>query len=194
MGTIAPVPDVIDEQLEEIREKVVMPTLQGLKKMGRPFKGILFPGIMLTESGPKVIEFNARFGDPETQSYIRILESDLVDILLACVKGTLSEQKIEWAKKSTCCIVLASAGYPGDYEKGKVIKGLEKIQGKDIEIFHAGTKIEGKDVVTNGGRVLGVTATGESLQKALSKAYEVVEEISFEGMQFRKDIGARSIN
>ncbi|OHA89264.1 MAG: phosphoribosylamine--glycine ligase [Candidatus Zambryskibacteria bacterium RIFCSPHIGHO2_02_FULL_43_14] len=193
MGTIALVPGITNEQLEEIKEKIILPTLQGLKKLGRPFKGVLFPGIMLTENGPKVIEFNARFGDPETQSYMRILETDLVDILFACIEGTLDKQKVNWSDKSACCIVLASGGYPGIYEKGEKITGLENMNSEDVEIFHAGTKIEEAATVTSGGRVLGITATSTSIQGALAKAYKAIESIEFEGVQFRKDIGQKSI-
>jgi phosphoribosylamine---glycine ligase len=194
MGTIAPVPGITNEQLEEIKDKVVLPTLQGLKKLGRPFRGVLFPGIMLTESGPKVIEFNARFGDPETQSHMRILETDLVDILFSCIDGNLDKQKIDWSDESACCVVLASGGYPGNYDKDKTISGLENLNIEDIVIFHAGTKTKELTTVTNGGRVLGVTAIGGSIQESLAKAYKAIESLSFEDMQFRKDIGAKSIN
>lgn len=199
MGTIAPVPWVTKEQMKEIEEKVVIPTIKALKKRGSPFKGILFPGIMITETGPKVIEFNARFGDPETQSYMRILETDLVEILLACVNGKLKDQEIKWSNKSACCIVAASGGYPGEYNKGKIIEGLDKIESDEIEksgeiiVFHAGTKSVAGNVVTNGGRVLGVTALGDNLKESLSKAYKAMESISFEGIQYRKDIGAKSL-
>jgi phosphoribosylamine--glycine ligase len=148
---------------------------------------------MLTESGPKVIEFNARFGDPETQSYMRILETDLVDILFACINGNLDKQNVDWSDKSACCVVLASGGYPGNYEKSKIITGLENLNSENVEIFHAGTRIKEMATVTNGGRVLGVTATGTSIQGALVKAYKAIESIEFDGMQFRKDIGQKSI-
>lgn len=193
MGTIAPVPGITDERLKEIKEKIVLPTLNGLKKLGRPFKGILFPGIMLTEDGPKVIEFNARFGDPETQSYMRILETDLVDVLFACMDGTLNKQEINWSKKFACCVVVASGGYPGDYEKDKIIFGLENIKNNDVEVFQAGTKTDGVNIFTNGGRVLSITATGDSLQESVIKAYKAIEVVYFDGMQYRKDIGAKSL-
>ena len=192
MGTIAPVPWVSDKILKEIEEKIVQPTLRALKKRGRPFSGILFPGVMITDEGPKAIEFNARFGDPETQSYMRILETDLVEILLACTNGMLKKQKIKWSKKSACCVVCASGGYPGKYETGKTISGLDTIHDENVVVFHAGTKIEADKVVTNGGRVLGVTAVGENLKTALSKSYDAIKSISFEGMQYRKDIGKKS--
>ena len=193
MGTIAPVSWVTKEQMKEIEEKVAIPTIKALKKRGRPFKGILFPGIMITETGPKVIEFNARFGDPETQSYMRILETDLVEILLACINGKLKDQEIKWSNQSACCIVIASGGYPGEYKKNKVIRGLGKIEDKEVLAFHAGTKSVAADVVTNGGRVLGVTSMGDNLKESLAKAYKAIKLISFECMQYRKDIGAKSL-
>lgn len=206
MGTIAPLPWVTEDHLKEIKNKIVDPLIAALKKRRKPFKGILYPGIMITDEGPKVIEFNARFGDPETQSYMRILDTDLVEILLSCINGTLEAQPIKWSPKSACCVILASPGYPGSYEKGKVITGLEKYGGStsvfteveppyfgDVVIFHSGTKIEGSDIVTNGGRVLGVTAVGTDLKDSLAKTYKEIENISFDGMQYRKDIGVKSI-
>ena len=162
-----------------------------MKDRGRPFKGLLYPGIMITESGPKVIEFNARFGDPETQVYMRTLESDLADLCLASIEGRLAGTNIHWSPKSASCIVSASGGYPGSYEKGKVISGLEKASDPDVVIFHAGTKFDNELVVTNGGRVLGVTATGVDLNEALEKSYKALQNLNFEGMYFRKDIGTR---
>jgi phosphoribosylamine--glycine ligase len=193
MGTIAPVPWITKTQMKKIEQKIVIPTLLALKKRGRPFKGILFPGVMMTKDGPKVIEFNARFGDPETQSYIRLLESDLFPILLSCVNGDLDKQEIIWSKKSACCVVCASRGYPQKYEKGKVIKGLSNIKSNGIEVFYAGTKFDKGKVFTNGGRVLGVTSIGNVLKEAINKAYKAIEFISFEGMQYRKDIGKKSL-
>ena len=188
MGTVAPVSSVPARQLEIIREQIIMPTLASLKARGRPFKGILFPGIMLTRYGPKVIEFNARFGDPETQSYMRLLETDLPDILLACANGSLSTLDIKWSDKYASCIVLASAGYPGEYEKGIEITGLPAES--DVVVFHAGTKLEGDKYLTNGGRVLGVTTTGKTLEESLENSYDAIKAIKFDGMQFRSDIGA----
>ena len=193
MGTITPVPWVSKEMIEEIERKIVKPTIQALKKHGRLFQGILFPGVMITDEGPKVIEFNARFGDPETEVYMRILETDLVEILLACINGTLKKQKITWSEKSACCVVCASGGYPGKYETGKTISGLDTIHNKSVVVFHAGTKMDGNKAVTNGGRVLGVTAVGKNLKTALSKSYNAIKSVSFEGMQYRKDIGKKSL-
>ncbi len=190
MGAIAPLPGITERQLEEIRETIVLPTLRALKKRGTPFVGILYPGIMMTPDGPKVIEFNARFGDPETQSYMRLLESDLIDIMRACIDHTLDRAKIVWSSRSACCIVLASDGYPGNYARGKEI-ALPTMIGPDIVIFHAATKKNGDAIITNGGRVLNITATGEKISEALEKAYIVARSISFDGMQYRRDIGAK---
>ncbi|MFA6050199.1 MAG: phosphoribosylamine--glycine ligase [Candidatus Paceibacterota bacterium] len=192
MGTIAPLPWVTRELMERIKKEIVVPCIKAMKEEGKPFQGILYPGIMVTETGPKVIEFNARFGDPETQSYMRLLKTDLVDIMLACAEGALNEINIEWNEGAACCVVLASGGYPGTYEKGKEIAGLDTLSEEEI-IFHAGTKIQDGKTVTSGGRVLGVTAIGTDLKDALEKAYKTSEKISFEGKQFRKDIGAKSL-
>lgn len=190
MGTIAPVPLVPKEQMKLIEERIVLPLLKALEKRGRTFKGLLFPGIMLTKYGPMVIEFNARFGDPETQSYMRLMKSDLVPILLASAKGDISGVTIDWNEGAVACIVMASGGYPGTYEKGKVIVSIESTESKEVVVFHAGTKRdESGRLVTNGGRVLNVTALGNDLPDALRTAYTGVEQISFEGAQYRKDIG-----
>jgi phosphoribosylamine---glycine ligase len=192
MGTLAPVPAIRQNFLEEVKNTIVLPTLHGLKKKGITFTGCLYPGLILTKQGPKVLEFNSRFGDPEMESYMRILETDLFDILEACADGKLEEIKITWSKKTACCIVLASSGYPGTYKKGEIIHGLETFDGKnDIVVFHFGTKKENGEMTTNGGRVLGITATGETLELALQKAYSVIgmKGIHFRGMQYRKDIG-----
>lgn len=192
MGTIAPLPEVSAEELEEIKNTIVIPAINGMKKRGMPFAGCLYPGLMKTKDGYKVIEFNCRFGDPEFESYIRLLKTDIYDILVACVEGTLNKVKIEWSNESACCIILASAGYPASSQKGIPISGLETVkQNPDIVVFHLGTKTDGEQIVTNGGRVLGVTATGKTLDEALQKAYDAIGEnrIHFEGMQYRKDIG-----
>jgi phosphoribosylamine--glycine ligase len=172
-----------------IEERILVPLLAALKKRGRPFKGLLFPGIMLTKYGPMVIEFNARFGDPETQSYMRLMKSDIVPALLASANGDLSNVALEWNEGAAACVVLASGGYPGAYEKGKEIRGIEGAEVRGTVVFHAGTKLIDGKTFTNGGRVLNVTATGTSLKEALDRAYEGAEKISFEGRQFRRDIG-----
>lgn len=196
MGTIAPLPDVTTEQIENIKKKIVLPAIKGMKKRGMPFVGCLYPGLMMTKDGPKVVEFNCRFGDPEIESYMRILETDLFDILNACVDGTLDKQKIKWSNKFACTIVLASANYPAGSHKGDIIKGLENIKDKDIVTFHFATKQENGNIVSNGGRVLGITATGKKLDDALDKAYSVIGEngIHFDGMQVRHDIGRVKTN
>jgi len=190
MGTIAPLPEITKEQLEEIKKKIVLPAIKGMKKRGTPFVGCLYPGLMITKDGPKVVEFNCRFGDPEMESYMRLLDSDLFEFLHACVEGTLDQIKVTWSKKSACCIIIASAGYPASSHKGDVLYGLDKVA-KDVVVMHMGTKQDGDNVVTNGGRVVGVTAVGKTLDDALKLAYKQIgpKGIHFDGMQYRKDIG-----
>ncbi|MDP3792332.1 MAG: phosphoribosylamine--glycine ligase [bacterium] len=189
MGTIAPVPGVTNKQIKEIENRIILPTVAALRKRGFPFSGILFPGVMITKEGPKVIEFNARFGDPETQAYMRILKTDLAEILLACVGGQLKSTDIKWGNQSSCCVVCSSGGYPSKYTKGKTITGLNHISNRNVVIFHAGTKSINNKIITNGGRVIGITATGKSLGQAVSTAYKAMGKIFFDGMHFRKDIG-----
>lgn len=192
MGTIAPLPNITKKDLEKITQKIVLPVVKGMKKRGKPFAGLLYPGLMMTKDGPKVLEFNARFGDPETQSYVRLLKTDLFDILMSAAQGKLTGIDIEWKDQYACCIGLASDGYPGAYKKGEVIYGIKEAEkDKDIVVFHAGTKtIDGK-IYTNGGRVLGISATGKTLEDALDKAYAAIgtHGIHFAGMQYRRDIG-----
>ncbi|HVA97183.1 MAG TPA: phosphoribosylamine--glycine ligase [Candidatus Acidoferrales bacterium] len=190
MGTIAPLSEVSKKQLEEIKEKIVLPAIRELKKRGMPFVGCLYPGLMMTKDGPKVVEFNSRFGDPEFESYMRLLDSDLYEFLYACVDGTLDKIIVTWAKRFACCIILASAGYPASSHKGDIISGLENVP-DDVVVMHLGTKEVDGNVVTNGGRVVGITATGKTLDEALKKAYKQIGKkgIHFPGMQFRKDIG-----
>jgi len=193
MGTIAPVPWVTAKTMQEVSDQVVCPTLRALAEKGKPFTGCLYPGLKMTTEGPKVLEYNARFGDPETQSYMRLLKTDLLDVLDACVDGKLSELTIEWNSGFAVCIVLASGGYPKKYKKKIPIFGIseaEKVLG--VVVFHAGT-MHSDQLRTSGGRVLGVTAVGKTLQEALDRAYEAVHHIKFKGMQYRKDIGAKAI-
>ncbi len=223
MGTIAPVPWVNQNLLNTVANTIVTPILKALKKESSPFMGLLYPGLILTDDGPKVIEFNCRFGDPEMQSLMRLMKTDLFDVLMASVEGTLDKIKIEWHPGFACCIVLASGGYPGKYEKGLPITGIEQAEKLgDIVIFHAGTatsprpsphdlsassrspRAESRDegraaegrerLVTNGGRVLGVTAIADDLQSALNKAYAAVNLINFDGMHYRTDIGQQSLS
>ncbi len=195
MGVIASLPFMNEALMSQIEKEIIAPTLAGMREEGRPFVGILYPGIMLTAEGPKVFEFNARFGDPETQTYMRILETDILDMFDACIDGKIKDLEIKWKENTSACnIAVASGGYPGEYEKGKIITGIEEVKKeKDIIIFHAGTTKKDGKLVTNGGRVLGVSATGKSLQEALDKAYEAISKISFEGMQYRKDIGKKAL-
>ena len=189
MGTYSP-SLLFDEDIEkQIREQILLPTLRGFQEDGLDFQGVLFIGLMLSEDGPKVIEFNNRFGDPETQSVLRRMESDLLDVFTAVVDNRLNEIEINWIDDRAVTVVLASGGYPGSYAKGKVITGLDKVD-DDIVVFHAGTKFdeEGR-IVTYGGRVLGVTATGATHDEARAKAYANAERIEFEGAYMRKDIG-----
>jgi len=194
MGTIAPLPFITKELNKNIEENIVKATLSGMVEEKNIYSGVLYPGLLLTEDGPKILEYNARFGDPETETYMRFLETDLLEIINACVDQKLSEIKINWKPIFACTIMLTSKGYPGSYKKGKIIKGVEEAElEKDIIIFHAGTKLENNNLMTNGGRVLGVSAVGKSLEEALKKAYKAIDKISFEGMQYRKDIGIKSL-
>ncbi|HEV7701944.1 MAG TPA: phosphoribosylamine--glycine ligase [Candidatus Paceibacterota bacterium] len=194
MGTIAPIPFVTLELLKIIEETIVAPTIKAMDAAGTPFVGLLYPGLILTESGPKILEYNARFGDPETQSYMRLLDTDILDIFDACIDGTLVNLEIKFKSIFACNIVLASGGYPENYEKGKLISGIDKAEMQlDIIVFHAGTAMKERELVTNGGRVLGVSATGSTLEEALQKAYKAVEMICFEGIQYRKDIGKSAL-
>ena len=189
MGTYSPSLLFNAELEQQIREQILEPTLKGFQEDGLDFKGVLFIGLMLSEDGPKVIEFNNRFGDPETQSVLMRLDSDLLEIFLAVAENRLAEMEIKWKDEKAVCVVLASGGYPGSYAKGKVIEGLDAVD-EDIIVFHAGTKFgENGAILTSGGRVLGVTATGATHDEARAKAYDNVKKITFEGVQYRNDIG-----
>ena len=195
MGAYSPAPLVTDRLMGEIDVTVLRPFVQGMKQEGRVYKGVIYAGIMVTKTGPKVLEFNARFGDPETQPILLRMKSDIVPILEAVVEEKLGDRLIEWDEKAAVCVVLAAGGYPGHYEKGIPITGLDKIDQLDnVEVFHAGTKLEnGDQIVTSGGRVLGVTALGDSLKFAIDKAYRAVNMIHFKGMHYRKDIGKKAL-
>jgi len=191
MGAISPSPYIDDELFSKIFESIVLPTVAKMYEEGRKYKGVLYVGLMLTEEGPKVLEYNCRFGDPETQPQMLRMESDLVDVLLSIVREEVSEQEIKWSPKDSACVILASGGYPLDYEKGKRIEGLEetsKIPG--ITLFHAGTKYQEETYYTNGGRVLGVCASEERLSETLDRIYKAIPGISFDGMFYRRDIGS----
>ena len=193
MGTIAPLENISTEVMEEIGERIVRPILSALRKRGIPFVGLLYPGIMLTAQGPKVIEFNARWGDPETQVYMRLLESDLLDLFNVCIDGKIVSQTMKWRNGYAVNIVLASGGYPDAYQKGFTITGIEEAgKTEGVVVFHAGTKRDDAgNIVTAGGRVLGVSAVADTLQGALVRAYEAADKIQFEGKQYRRDIGRK---
>jgi phosphoribosylamine--glycine ligase len=195
MGTIAPVPWVTPALLERIRTEVVEPILRGLEAAGSPFRGLLYPGLIIDGGDIRVLEFNARFGDPEPQSYLRLLQTDLLDLLNATVDGTLADQTIVWSNQSAVCVVLASGGYPGKYQRGLAITGLaEAVALPDVVVFHAGTKRDPSGaLLTNGGRVLGVSATGPTLRDAQAKAYAAAAHIKFPGMHYRTDIGDKAL-
>jgi phosphoribosylamine--glycine ligase len=194
MGTYSPTPFLSEQALTEAGRKILDPWLRGCAAEGIDFRGILYPGVMLTEQGPKVLEFNARFGDPETQVYLTRLENDLVELLEASVTGTLGSLEMKWNGMTSVCVVMASGGYPGAYAKGKEIKGLgEAALVPNTKVFHAGTARAGDRVVTSGGRVLGVTAWGKDLRSARDTAYAAVERIHFEGAQYRSDIAAKAL-
>jgi phosphoribosylamine--glycine ligase len=192
MGAYAPTIIVDDRMMKHIYEQILEPTMVGLEQEGIVFKGVLYAGLMLAERGPKVMEFNCRFGDPETQVVLPLLKSDLAEIFMSIAEGDLSLEEVEWTDDCAVCVILASAGYPGKYEKGKEIFGLDKVeQAEDVLVFHAGTKKEGGKLVTSGGRVLGITAVDKNVEEAIHKAYASVDKVGFEGAQFRRDIGYR---
>ena len=188
MGTYSP-SYIYDEALEkEVDERILQPVLEGMQRDGLDFKGILFIGLMITDTGAKVLEFNTRFGDPETQVILTRLETDLLEIMDSILGERLNEQIIHWSEMSTVCVGLASGGYPGPYVKGKPIKGLDRV-GDDCIVFHAGTRMKDGNIVTDGGRVLGVTTRGHTIEEARERVYRNIEVIDFEGKQFRRDIG-----
>ncbi len=190
MGTFSPSPFYTEEVDEFCKANIYQKTVDAMNAEGRTFKGIIFFGLMLTKDGPKVLEYNARFGDPETQVVLPRMKNDIIDVMEACVDGNLDQIHLEFEDNAAVCVVLASEGYPTSYEKGKVIKGMEAFTGKDgYYCFHAGTKRSDEGVVTNGGRVLGITAKGETLKKARANAYEATKWINFENKYMRNDIG-----
>jgi len=192
MGAYAPVPFVSDKVQKDILDLVLEPTVAGMAEEGRPFRGLLYAGMMITDKGPKVIEFNCRFGDPETQALLPLLKTDLAVIFQAVVNGTLADEVLEWEDAYAACVILASGGYPGEYESGKEILGLKDIKDSDALVFHSGTKFDARRFLTNGGRVIGVVGVDEHLESAVAKAYETSEKIRFEGKQFRSDIGYKA--
>ena len=195
MGAYSPAPIVTPELFKEIMDRVIYPTINGLAKEGIDYRGVLYAGMMLTKEGPKTLEFNARFGDPETQAILPRLKSDLLEIMLAAAERQLNRiGPLEWDPRSCVCVVCAAGGYPGNYEKGKEISGLDKAaQMPDIVVFHAGTKLLNNKIISNGGRVLGVTGLGDTVRDAIDKTYAAVKEVNFQGMHYRSDIGRKAL-
>ena len=192
MGAYSPTPIFTDELKQQVIDEILIPTVRAMAKENRYYRGILYAGLMLTESGPKVLEFNARFGDPETQPIMMRIKSDIVPIFEACIDGTLSTQTLQWKQEPTDCVVMAAKGYPNSYEKGKEITGLSLNDNQQAVVFHAGTKLENGKVLTDGGRVLGVTAMGSDINEAIKNAYSAVDKIKWDGIHYRKDIGNKA--
>jgi len=193
MGSFSPVPMVTPILFYEVMDRIIKPTLEAMTNQGCPFKGALYAGVILTKDGPQVLEFNCRFGDPETQAVLPLLETDFLEILLTSTEGCPGPLRPTWSKDHCVCVVAASGGYPGDYKIGKVISGLDKAEKVDgVTIFHAGTRTDGGQIVTNGGRVLGLTAIGKTVSIARSRAYTALDYIKFKGMQCRDDIAWRA--
>ena len=190
MGAFAPSPKYTSEIAKVCMDTIFRPTVEAMAAEGRPFQGCLYFGLMLTPDGPKVVEYNSRFGDPETQPVLSLLKTDLLDVMMACSNGTLDQLNVTWSDGAACCIVMASGGYPMDYQKGYPISGLDSVD-EDVFIYHAGTKFQEGTYLTNGGRVLGVTATADDLESAIAKAYHAVEGISFQDAHYRTDIGRK---
>ena len=194
MGAYSPAPIFTPELRQEVIQRIMIPAVNGMREEGIPYQGVLYAGLMITDKGPKTLEFNARFGDPETQPLMMRMESDIVPIMEACVDGDLYLCSLDWQPDAAVCVVMASEGYPGSYEKGRPIRGLEQADAlPGVTVFHAGTKQSGDEVVTSGGRVLGVTALGGNVEQAIEKAYQAVGKIEWQGAQFRKDIGRKAL-
>jgi phosphoribosylamine--glycine ligase len=194
MGAYSPAPIFTPELKQQVIDQIMVPAVNGMRADGIPYQGVLYAGLMITPNGPKTLEFNARFGDPETQPLMMRMQSDIVPIMEACADGTLDKCSIAWKPDTAVCVVMAAEGYPGSYEKGRPIRGLDQADSlPGVTVFHAGTKQAGEDIVTNGGRVLGVTALGGNVQMAIVKAYQAVGKIQWEGAQYRKDIGQKAL-
>lgn len=194
MGAYSPAPVVTEELMSQITCEILVPVVDSMNRNGTPYKGVLYAGIMITPAGPRVLEFNVRFGDPETQPILMRLKSDLLQVCLAVCDGTLEDVTLRWDPRPAVCVVMASGGYPDNYQKGKKITGLDEAeQIQDVIVFHAGTKTQNGDIVTDGGRVLGVTALGQTIADAKIRAYQAVEKIKFEGAYYRRDIADKAI-
>ncbi len=194
MGAYSPAPVVTDALTNQISREILVPIVDGMNRNGTPYKGVLYAGVMVTAGGPRVLEFNVRFGDPETQPILMRLKSDLLEVMLAVCDEKLDEVMLKWDPRPAVCVVMASGGYPGEYQKGKKITGIEDAEKLDsVKVFHAGTAMKDGDLVTAGGRVLGVTAMGDTIADAKKRAYEAVEKIKFEGAYYRRDIADKAI-
>ena len=204
MGAYAPVPFIKKEMINRIEKEIIAPTIKALREHDNPYTGILYPGLILTADGPKVLEYNCRFGDPETQPVLSLLKTDIIDLFEAIINKKLKNYKLKWSEGAAVCVVLAAKGYPGSYEKGHVINftgaalanSVDKLQTDDVSIFHAGTKTVGGKIVSSSGRVLSITAKGTSIKKAINKVYKYLgkNSIHFSGMYYRKDIGQKGLN
>jgi len=193
MGAYSPAPVYTGDIEPFVYDRVLVPTIQGMKAEGRTYEGVIYAGLIMTKEGPKVLEYNARFGDPETQAVLARLETDLVDIIDAALEKRLAGIDIRWSDDAAVCVVMASGGYPGSYEKGKVITGLDEAGAEGALVFHAGTAEKDGRIVNSGGRVLGVTALGSTIPEAIANVYRSVEKITWDGVQYRKDIGQKAI-
>ena len=192
MGAYSPAPIFTEIMQQKVRDKIMLPMVRAMQQEGRTYKGILYAGLMLTKTGPQILEFNARFGDPETQPLMVRMETDIVPLFEACIDGTLGQCQVNWKNKSSVCVVMTAEGYPGTYQKGEIISGLQNANSTpEVVVFHAGTKEKDGKVLTNGGRVLGVTATGANTESAIQRAYDAVGKVNWRGVHYRKDIGSR---
>jgi phosphoribosylamine--glycine ligase len=195
MGAYSPAPVVTAQLHDEIVETIVKPTIAGMASDGCPYSGILYVGLMIKDGKPRVVEYNARFGDPEAQPLLMRMKSDIVPVLQACARGNLQQNSIEWHDKAAVCVVMASGGYPASYAKGFEIMGLDEVLAMDdVVVFHAGTSFEDGKIVNTGGRVLGVTGLGSTVAEAIDCAYGAVDKINWDGVHFRKDIGRKALN
>jgi len=192
MGAYAPAPVLSEDDLEFVKKTIIKPVIRGMKSEGRVYKGVLYAGLILTHDGPKVLEFNCRFGDPEIQAILPLLKTDILDLMIESTEGRLKDQPIQLEDKAAVCVVMASGGYPGNYAKGKEIQGLKRVP-KDVLVFHAGSRKKGDKIVTSGGRVLGVTATSNDIKRAIDKVYQAVSQITFDRAFYRGDIAHRAI-
>ncbi len=194
MGAYSPVPIMTSELYRGVEKNILVPTVHAMNKEGRPYKGVIYIGLMITSAGPMVLEFNVRFGDPEAQVILTRMKSDIVPIMLATISGGLDNVDLEWFPQASVCVVMAAGGYPGQYDNGKEIKGVDSLKNQEgISVFHAGTKSENEKIVTNGGRVLNVVACGRDIKEAQKKVYEAVSKISFDGAHYRRDIADKAI-